>query len=80
MAERGVQQILSTKTTIEWDKIVKNNFDTLENDQTGKNFRNIYLSKPTETWLRGTWTLISSPGGVPLVHVAGLPGQGRLFC
>lgn len=52
MAERGAQQILSTKTTTELDKIVKNNFDTLETDQTGKNFRNVYLSKPTETWLR----------------------------
>lgn len=59
MAERGAQQILSTKTTIELDKIVKNNFDTLETDQTGKNFRNVYLSKPTETWLRaiGLWYL-----------------------
>lgn len=52
MAERGAQKILSTKTTTELDKIIKNNSVTLETDQTGKNFRNVYLSKPTEIWLR----------------------------
>lgn len=47
--ERGAQQILSPKTTIKLDKIVKTTVRH-ETNQTGKKLRSVYSSKPTETW------------------------------